>query len=230
MIRIDHLTLPAGLDAIARRTGPGELYVVVSDILDPRQQRVAVRAAVRAARRHAWEFGLLPLPLAAAAGSAVHGAARQLSQLLRAHGAVSAITGTLAAGAAATAAVFIVAAPQPHAHPGALAPNSPGYTQSAGPGTHPASGAQPGASAPGQSGATGPRVITVATPRATTPRPGPEPSPTTSSSSPPAHTAPPTTSTSTSPAPQPAPSASSSPPSSGSGPTCVIILGIEVCL
>jgi len=233
MIRIDHLTLPAGLDAIARRVGPAELHVVVSDSLDPRQQRIAVRTAVRAARRRAWEFGVLPLPVAAA-GAVTRGPARQLTRLLRAHGAVSAVTGTLAAGAAAaTAAIFIVAAPHSHGHPAAIAPNSPGYTQPPGAGTYPAPGGQPGAPAHRQSGSTGQRVVTVSTPSAGTPHPGPAPSPGQDSTSPPSQTSPPTTSTWTSspPQPQPTPSGSStSPPSSGGGATCVVILGIEVCL
>ena len=78
MIRVDHLSLPAGLRAIAQRTGPGELYIVVSDVLDPAAQRAAVRAAVRAARRHAWEFGFLPLQAAAAVPALATGV-RQLS-------------------------------------------------------------------------------------------------------------------------------------------------------
>jgi hypothetical protein len=226
MIRVDHLTLPPGLDAIARRIGPGELHVVLSDTLDPSRQRAAVRTAVRAARRHAWEFGFLPLPLAAA--PAMRGAVRHAFRFLRAHGAVSAVTGSLAAGAvAATAAVFIVAVP-PHGHPVAVAPNAPGYSRSSGR-AHPAAGTQPGAPAHGQRGDTGPRVITVGTQKTSTPHPGPQPSPTTSSSSSPARTPPPTTSSSPPSQPQPTPTATSSPPS-GSGGTCVIILGLKVCL
>jgi hypothetical protein len=225
MIRIDHLPLPPGLDAIARRTGPGELYVVISDSLDPGRQRAAMRAAVRAARRHAWEFGMLPLPLAAAV-PALHGAARQVLHFLRAHAAVSAVAGSLAAGSvAATAAVFIVAVP--HGHPGALAPNPPGYTQSGGHGHHPAAGPRHGVPARGQHGGTGGRVVTVVTPKSSKPRP--EPSPTTSSTSPPVKTSPPPTSTGTT-SPSPAPTATSTSPASGGKGTCVIILGVVVCL
>jgi hypothetical protein len=228
MIRIDHLALPPGLDAIARRTGRGELYVVISDALDPGRQRAAVRAAVRAARRHAWEFGMLPLPLAAA--PALRGAVRQAIHFLRAHGAVSAVAGSLAAGSvAATAAVFIVAAP-PHGNPAALTPNAPGYTQSSGGHSrHPAAGTRHGTSAPGQHGGTSGRVITVATPKNPKPRPRPEPNPSASSTSPPVKSSPPTTSTGTT-SPSPTPSPTSTSPSSGGKGTCVIILGVEVCL
>ena len=226
MIRVDRLTLPPGLDAIARRTGPGELHVVLSDTLDPQRQRAAVRTAVRAARRHAWEFGFLPLPFAVA-GPAIRGAVRHAIRLLRAHGAVSAITASLAAGAvAATAAVFIVAVP-PHGHPAAITPIVPGYSRSSGR-AHRGTGTQPGAPAHGQPGQSSQPVITVARPKTSNPHPRPEPSPTTSSSSAPARTPPPTTGSSPPAQPTPTPTPTSSPPSSGG--TCVIILGVTVCL
>src|SRR5215475_12643654 len=159
MIRIDHLMLPAGLDAVAHRTGPGELFIVVSDRLEPGEQRAAVRAAIRSARRHAWEFGLLPLPLAA--GLTAPAAVRHVFAAVRGHAVITAVTGTLAAAAAAVAAVFIVTAPAPHQHP-AAAP--PGYSQSVAPAATGPASALPGTRAPaGPSGARH-TVTTVASP------------------------------------------------------------------
>jgi len=64
VIRVSHLALPSGLNALARRDPDGELSVYVSDALDPAHQRAAVRAAVRAARRTDWRAAL-PAPSAA---------------------------------------------------------------------------------------------------------------------------------------------------------------------
>ena len=224
MIRVDHLSLPAGLRAIAQRTGPGELYVVVSDALDPAAQRAAVRTAVRAARRHAWEFGFLPLPAAAGVPALATGV-RHLFRVLRAHLGVSALTGTLAAGAA-TAAIFVLAVPQPSGHPAAIAPRSPGYARSAGTGFSGAhAGSQPGAPGPRQPSGTAPRVVTIVSPKTTVPHPGPAPQPTAT----PAQSQPPTPSSSAQPQPTTSTS-SSSPPSSGGGETCIYLLGVLVCL
>jgi hypothetical protein len=232
LIRVYHVTLPTGLDVVAHRVASGELYIVVSDQLAPGEQRAAVRSAIRAARRQAWDFGFLPLPLAA--GLAAHTAVRHVSAAVRAHGAIAAITGaaTAAAGAVA-AAVLVTAAPAVHPQHGAIGPPPPGYSQSATPGSHPVPGSGPGRSAPGASGqppGSTQRVITVATPR-TAPQPSPQPKPSASTSQP--GPAPTTTSpVTTSPTPQPTTtSPSSSPPSKSGGPkTCVIVLGITVCL
>lgn len=222
MIRVDHLTLPAGLRAVAQRTGRNELYIVVSDALDPAAQRAAVRAAVRAARRNAWPFGVLPIPLAGTVPALASGL-RHLFRVLRAHLGLSALTGAIAAGTA-TAAIFVVAVPHPAGHPAASAPRSPGYTQSATPGSR----AAHGTSGPRQSSGTAPRVITVATPGTKVPHPAAAPQPAstsaapaqTQSSSPPAKPQPTTT------------TSSSSPPSSGGGgdKTCIYVLGVLICL
>src|SRR5215475_10804462 len=141
MIRIDHLMLPAGLDAVAHRTGPGELFIVVSDRLEPGEQRAAVRAAIRSARRHAWEFGLLPLPLAA--GLTAPAAMRHVFAAVRGHAVITTVTGTLAAAAAAA---------------------PPGYSQSLAPAATGPASARPGTRAPaGPSGARH-TVTTVASP------------------------------------------------------------------
>lgn len=231
MIRVYHVTLPAGLDVVAHRAASGELYIVVSDQLGPGEQRAAVRSAIRAARRQAWNFGFLPLPLA---GLAAHTAVRHASAAVRAHGAIAAIAGaaTAAAGAVA-AAVLVTAAPAVHPQHGAIGPPPPGYSQSATPGSQPATGSRPSRGAPGASGqppGSTQRAITVATPR-TAPQPSPQPKPSASTSQP--GPAPTTTSpVTTSPTPQPTTtSPSSSPPSKSGGPhTCVIVLGIKVCL
>jgi hypothetical protein len=234
VIRVYHVTLPTGLDVVARRVAPGELYVVVSDQLPAGEQRAAVRTAIRAARRQAWDFGYLPLPVAA--GLVAHTAAGHVSAAVRAHSVIATITGaaTAAAGAIA-AAVLVTSTPAVHQQPGAIGgPPPPAYSQSATPGPHRASGSQPGRTAPGASGqppGSTQRVVTVSTP-GTSPQPSPQPSPSASTSQPgPA----PTTSspvTSTSPAPQPTTtSPSSSPPSSSGGPKkCLSVLGLTVCL
>jgi hypothetical protein len=233
MIRIEHVTLPAGLDAVAHRTAPGELYIVVSDLLEPGQQRAAVRAAIRAARRHAWEFGFLPLPLPLAAGLALPAAVRHVSAALRAHGVLAGITGTVAAAAAAVTAVMVVTStPAVHPQHSAIARPAPAYSQPGGPGSPAPARSGPGSSAPGQPPGTKQRAITIATPRSV-PHPTPQPSSTTSSTSPPAHQPPPTTTspvTSPQPAPTPTSTSSSPPPSSGGGQTCLVLLGVVVCL
>lgn len=224
MIRVDHLSLPAGLRAIAQRTSRGELYIVVSDALDPAAQRAAVRAAVRAARRHAWEFGFLPLPVAAAVPALAAGL-RHLFRVVRAHVGVSAITGTVAAGAT-MAAVLVLAAPHPAGHPGAIAPSSPGYSQTTGTGS---GRSHPVTPAPRRSPGTAQRVITVGTPKATVPHPGPASQPVTKAAAP-AQSRPPSASPAQ-PQPTTATSSSSPPPSGGGGgQTCVYLLGVLVCL
>jgi hypothetical protein len=233
MIRVDHLPLPEGLDAVARMTAPGELSVVVSDLLAPSEQRVAVRAAVRSARLRSWEFGVAPVPLAA--GLAVPGVVRHLLASLRAHAVATAITGSLTAAAATAAAVLIVAAPPAHPHhsasgPPAAYPQAPAARSSVPAG--PRAGARPGNSSAGQPPGSKQRVVTVATP-GKSPRPTPQPSPTASNGSPPAPPSPTTSPvTSSPPAPQPTPTGTSSspPPSSGGGKTCIILLGVTVCL
>src|SRR5580692_8040113 len=64
VIRINHVTLPPGLSAFARRTSAGDLEVFVSRELPPDRQRAAVRVALRASRRAGWRGALLPIPVA----------------------------------------------------------------------------------------------------------------------------------------------------------------------
>ncbi len=237
MIRIEHVTLPAGLDAVAHRTAPGELYIVVSDLLEPGQQRAAVRAAVRAARRHAWEFGFLPLPLPLPlAAGLLPAAVRHLSGALRAHGVLAGITGTVAAAAAAvTAVVVVTGTPAVRPQHGAIAPPGIWHTRRpSGPGSPAPAGSRPGRSAPGRlpgheaasdhdrETAVGPAADSAAQPddeqhlaaaRATAAaddQPGDKPAATAT--------------------PTPTSTSSSPPPSSGGGQTCLVLLGVVVCL
>jgi hypothetical protein len=234
VIRLEHRSLPAGLSAVARRGDRGELAIFVSESIDPGQQRAAVRAAMRAARRHDWRLGLLPLP-ALVFLSKTRPALAKLGHLLRAHavatvGAATATAGVVAAG------VLVFAAPTSHVPTGAQ-PGRPGYqlspgtNQSTAPGRahgHP----RPGGPAPSHVGATGPGVVAAVSPSTgvrptASPQPSPQPSP--STSSPPASPGP---SPSTSP-PQPTPTPTPSPSStggSGGGGTCLRILGIVVCV
>jgi hypothetical protein len=237
VIRLEHRSLPAGLSAVARRGERGDLTIVVSSSLDPGHQRAAVRAALRAARRHDWRLGLLPLP-ALIFMSGARSAASKLGHLLRAHAIVTAAAATATAGVVA-AGVLVFAAPASHVPSGALSPGQPGYQLSPGasqptsPGrTH--ARTRPGASAPSHVGATGPGVVAVVTPTSgPRPTPSPQPSPSESTSSPPSGPTPGPSPSSSTPTSQPSPTAtpSSSPTGgSGGGGTCIELLGVIVCL
>jgi hypothetical protein len=233
VIRLEHRSLPAGLSAVARRGERGELTIVVSETLDPGQQRAAVRAALRAARRHEWRLGLLPLP-ALLFMSAARSAVGRLGHLLRAHTVATAVGATATAGAVA-AGVLIFAMPTPHGPSSAMHSGPPAYQLSPG-GSH-ATGrahARPGASV--RAGSTGPGVVIALSPGASPhptagPQPTPSPSPSASASSPPSGPSPrPSPTHSTSPAPTPTPSPSPTGGSGGGGGTCLKILGIVICL
>jgi hypothetical protein len=234
MIRIEHRALPDGLSAVARRGAPGEVAIIVSDSLDADRQRAAVRAALRAARRHDWRLGLVPVPAFAFLATA-RSVLSKLGRFLRIHAVATAFAATGAGAVAATALVFAVPSVQGPAS--GAPPSPPGYQQSpsgpsAAPG-HSSSRSGPSAAA----GSTGPGVVSVVKPGAgsrPTPSPGiqpsPSPEPSTSTSAP----APPPSSSS---APAPPPSSSSAPaptptptPSSSSSGNCLRILGVVVCL
>jgi len=215
VIRVSHLALPSGLNALARRDPDGELSVYVSDALDPAHQRAAVRAALRAARRTGWRAAL-PAPSAALLALSLS-RLRKGAGMLRAHPVA---WGAASAGmAAASVAVYVAAVPHGHspastARPPAAvsAPPLPGQP-TVRPTGHPRTSHRvrpPAAStpaAPPQAAPGSPAVVTAQP----TPAPGP-PSPTAPSPSP-------------SPAPTPSPSSSS-----GGGGQCVTLLGIQVCL
>jgi hypothetical protein len=248
MIRVEHRSLPAGLSAVARRGERGDLTIVVSESLDPSHQRAAVRAALRAARRHDWRLGLLPLPaliFMSATRSALSnlGHSRlplgKLGHFLRAHAVVTAFAATVAAGAVVAGVVVLGA---PASHPSGALPGSPGYQLTPGTSQPTSSGGahartRSGAQGPSHVGATGPGVVAVVSP-SSGPRPtgspqptaSPQPSPSASTSSPPTASPSPSTS-SAKPSPTPTPTPSSSPTGgSGGGRVCVKVLGIVICL
>ena len=228
MIRINHVTLPPGLSAFARRNSAGDLEVFVSQALPPGRQRAAVRVALRASRRAGWRGALLPVPVA---GMLAGGGRwlRHITRFVRSH-----LVATAAAAACALAVTEIVIAvlPQQPGHvgggqlpaPAAVAPlpgqsthsagSAPAHTRGHTAQPHPTPGTigVGGSSAPGHSTAPAPGQSTTPAPgQSTTPAPGsssqPAPSPVTSQPSP---------------SPKPAPS--------HSGGTCVKVLGLTICL
>jgi hypothetical protein len=213
VIRVSHVTLPAGLSALARRGPAGELTVYVSDTLPPDRQRAAVRIALRASRRAGWH-ALLPAPSVALLAFGMTWL-RRAASAVRAH---SVAWGTASAVlAAASMAVYFAGAPAPqHGPVGSAPPPAPAVSRSPAaipsqPGTHPR--AQPSArtSAAAPQGGPGP-LATVAV------RPQSAPAPVPTGSSSPA----PLPSVSPSPVPSPAPTVS--------GRHCIKVLGIRTCL
>lgn len=218
MIRIEHIALPAGLSAVARHDADGHLAIFVSNALEPGQQRAAVRVALRAARRHDWRFGLLPLP-AIAALSAIRSGVSGLGQLLRAHTVTTTIAATSVAGAVAAGVVMFAAVPHEHGGNTASRPGVPSYRQSppASPAISPGR-ARPGVPAPAHQAHASQAAIVIGSPGATV-RPGTTPSPTTGAP------APNPSSSSAGQSPSPAPT--SSPPP---GRHCIELLGVVICL
>jgi hypothetical protein len=223
VIRINHVALPPGLSAFARRIPDGDVEVFVSQALTPDRQRAAVRLALRACRRAGWRGVLLPVPVGAMlAGS--RGWLGRTAVALRGHPVVSAAVATVAVTGAA---VGVAVLPPQHSHaghisagqlppPAAIAPvpggtttpstGSPRHGQTAKPHPTPGQSESPGAG----------HSTTSATGHSTTPAPGASPQPTAWQSSSPASTEP-------SPSPQP------SPTQSGGG-DCITLLGVTVCL
>jgi hypothetical protein len=242
MIRIERVSLPRGLRAIARRDAAGTLIIYVAAELDAAQQRAAVWAAVGASGRAGWG-AVLPLGILLLGGFRTW-----LGHLLRgvrlhpAAWATGAAATTLGA-AAVTGIVFTTAVP-----------HSP-LTDGVGPGpggsiTQQAQGRPGQSTGPGRSGApsspapssTQPQPgRTSKGPGRTPPAPGrTSPAPTKSSKAPSRSPSPTPTpsSTSATPTPTPTPTTSSTSPSpspkpkkkkKGSG-TCVTVLGVQVCL
>lgn len=211
VIRVSHVTLPAGLSALARRGPAGELTVYVSDTLPPDRQRAAVRTALRASRRAGWH-ALMPAPSVALLAFGMTWL-RRAAAAVRAH-SVAWGTASAVLAAASTAVYFAGAPAHQHGPAGSAPPPAPAVSRSPAaipgqPGTHPR--AQPSArtSAAAPQGEPGP-LATVAV------RSAPAPVPTGSSS--PA----PLPSVSPSPVPSPAPTVS--------GRHCIKVLGIRTCL
>jgi hypothetical protein len=232
MIRIERVSLPPGLRAIAGRDSNGYLVIYVSNALDAKGQRAAVMEAVRASRRAGWR-GVVPIWIALLAIGRLW--------LRRAASAVRAQPAGLLAGTAAVAAVgalaWIILATAPPHQPGsgqAAAPPAGSTGVSPQPGTP---GHRSGQVAPGQRGGQVQPVVglppstlagqpqpgtTSPGSGRTPPAPGRTPSPTTPAPAP------------GSSAPSPSPSLSSSSPASPSpspspSRSCLVVLGIRVC-
>ncbi len=213
VIRVSHVSLPAGLNALARRGPADELTVYVSDALPPDRQRAAMRIALRASRRAGWR-ALLPAPSVALVLASGMTWLRRAASALRAH---SVAWGTASAVlAAASTAVYFAAAPHQHGSVGSALPPAPAVSRSpvaipSQPGTHPRAHPSARTSAAAPQGAPRP-LATVAV------RPTSAPTPAPSGPSSPA----PTPSVSPSPVPSPAPTVS--------GRDCIKVLGIRTCL
>jgi hypothetical protein len=238
VIRIERVTLPEGLRATAHRDHNGDLVIYVSTALDAGKQRAAVMAAVRASRRAGWRAGL---PVGVAAFGMARLWLRHGTRALRARPAAWVAVATAVGGVAAVAG--IVLATPPHASgPAAAARPSAGSTtlpqQSGQPGGQPA---QPGrhqgqvqpvstvspTTLPGQPGQPQPGGTSPVAGGPTNPTsPSPGPGPTTSAPAPaPSSSAPA--------GPSPSPTASPSPPPPpppGKSGSCVVVLGLQVCL
>lgn len=223
MIRIRHLMLPPGLSALVRRTPAGDLEILVSDALDPLGQRAAVRVALRSSRQAGWRAGVLPIPLLLLLGASRSGL-RAASRVLRVHAVASAAAASVAVASAVT---LIVALPHHHAPLSASEPPSAGRVQAPGRTTNnsPPNSGSPHP-APTAAALRLPRQTAspAAIPSALTPTPG-QNSATAAPSSTPAPA--PSSSTPSSPAATASP-APSQPPSGGQ--TCLVLLGLWVCL
>jgi hypothetical protein len=222
VIRVRHVTLPDGLNAVVRKDSDGGLQVFVSDALSADRQRAAVRIALRSIRRRGWHTGLLPLPVALPLGPFW----RSITRALRTHAVASSAVAFLAV---AGAAALIVALPQHHGpteagqRPGRGQVHAPAPDRTnvaAKPGRQRGARPAPGHTrlAGGSTGARpGPMTATPAAPPVSAPAPA---KPSKSAPVPPSGTP--------SPVPTAASSPSPSPPSSGV--TCLVILGVWVCL
>src|SRR5580704_3734816 len=119
VIRIERVTLPPGLRAVAHRNARGDLVIYVSQALDADCARATVRKAIRASRRAGWRAGLPPLGVAllVALGRGVWSAVKALGARPAVWTATAATTLVVGGGAAA---VFLM--PAPHQHISSLPP------------------------------------------------------------------------------------------------------------
>jgi len=230
MIRLRHLTLPAGLIAVVRKDGDGGFQVFVSDALAADRQREAVRLALRSIRRSpGWRAGLLPLPVGFLLG-AITRSIKPITRVVRSHAiASSAAALVLAAGAAA----LIVGLP--HQHGPVMAGQRPGHGQVHAPGAGRTQIARK--AGPGKNTVPPPGAIAIARQSTGTPQgPGSAPGAPQSAAPSGSQPAPAKPSTSAAPLPSGTPSptqtagASPSPSPSSGGATCLVILGVWVCL
>jgi hypothetical protein len=234
MIRIKRGPLPAGAQAVALRED-GRIVVHVSEDLSGRQRLAAVREALRVAPAAGWRPLRSPVLLPALALSA---GLRQVPEGRWSYRvAMAAVAGAVLLIAATSLATVSVEHGGVHQPPAAGAGRSP--LTGAGPMTsQPATGrdhgqgsdpgGQPGnGSSPGQPG-TAPKPGKTST---TSSSGGSAPAPQASGSPAPVSTPVPTSGSSPQPsqAPSPSPSPSPAEQSGGSG-SCVVVLGITVCL
>jgi hypothetical protein len=236
MIRIERVALPSGLRAIACRDPDGYLVIMVSDALETKRQQAAVMEAFRASRRAGWRAGL-PIPIGIAAIEWL----RRIVSAVRARPVAWAAAATSAVAGVAVAGLVLTmpsgpAGPSASGGPAAGStglPRQPGGQSRVrahrGGQVQPVAGIPPGSSsapagqaAPGRSSPVSGR--TSPSPGRTSPGPGPAPSSPGPTSPAPA----PSPSSSASPAPSPSPSPS--PPAEGQPGSCVILLGIRVCV
>ena len=223
MIRIRHLALPPGLSALLRQTPDGDVEIFISDALDPRGQRAAVRVALQSSRQAGRRTALLPIPLVLLLAGIRFGL-RAASRTLRVHAVASAATAGLVA---ASAAALIVALPHHHGPPSASKLPSAGHVH---------------APAPGRTTSTSPQRSRNPRPAHTAPQARGLPQQTAAPASFPSTAAPspvqnsataapgasPAPSGSTSSSPTATPTPSQSPPTGGQ--PCLVILGVWVCL
>jgi outer membrane biosynthesis protein TonB len=232
MIRLERVTLPAGLKALLRRDPQGDLVIYVSDALDPARQRAAVVEAIRASRRSGWRAALPPAGIALFAGLRMWLA--RSARALRARPTAWVPAATAVAVGATAAGIFFANAPHgngpstsalPPAHAGAT-PHQPGTQPRAHAGHR--GQAQPVAAGPTAAGGspTGrPQPAPAPTsPVPPSPTPSPAPPPAPSPIPPPVPSPPPPHS------PVPTPPPPSPSPSGGNGGVCIIVLGIRVCV
>ena len=211
VIRVSHVTLPAGLNALARRGPDDELTVFVSDALNSDRQRAAVRMALRASRRAQWRASL-PAPSVALLLAFGMTWLRRAFLALRAH---SVAWGTASAVfALASATVYFAAAPHQHGPVGSAPPPAPAASRAPSaipsqPVTHPR--ARPSAKAPAAAPPGVPKPLATVAVRPT-PAPAPAPVPSGSSS------------------PIPVPKVSPSPAPTVSGRQCIKVLVIRTCV
>jgi hypothetical protein len=233
VIHLERVQLPAGLRALAYRDRAGNLVIFVSEELDAKSQRAAIMAAIRASRRAGWrKTGLLPVGIGVVL--AVRALLGQARRAISARPVAWAAAATATVVGAAALGVFITSAPHPHGPSAAGQPGGPSAVQPAGqrPGGHGSHHSPPVAvarisPAPGRPATSGqPTPAPTGSQSPTTTAPGPQPSPTTAPPGPSPSPTPAPTPTTTSPAPQPSPS----PSPTGSPGTCIVLLGITVCV
>jgi hypothetical protein len=235
VIRIERVTMPAGLRALAHRDPNGDLVIYVSSGLDSRRQRAAIMEAVRASHRAGWRAGL---PIAVAVFGVARLWLRAAVHTIRTQPAAWAGTVGGVAGVAAIAALVLVTGTHPHSPAGSAEPRPGSVSVPVSSGGTPGGPARPrGQVPPGTAGPTLPGGPGTSSGRPSPPAgrpssvPSPAPSPPGSARpSPGPPSSPPPASPTPTPTRSSAPTPSPSPPKKHKPGKCVIILGLKVCL